>query len=213
MMANKKAIFWDNDGVLVDTERYYFEANRQILKKVGFELTKALYIELYLTKSKGAWHLLDHEKYSSDYILNLRQERDDLFNEFLSTKEIWIDGIEDIVAALSERYRMAIVTSSKPMHFNAIHSRTNLLKYFEFVIGPDDYTKYKPDPEPYLVAIERMSVGSKEGIAIEDSRRGLLSAKAAGLECIMVKNELTENSDFSQADYVLTNIGNLTQIL
>ena len=212
-MANKKAIFWDNDGVLVDTERYYFEANRQILKKVGFELTKALYIELYLTQSKGAWHLLDHEKYSSDDILNLRQERDDLFNEFLSTKEIWIEGIGDMVAALSEKYRMAIVTSSKPMHFNAIHSRTNLLKYFEFVIGPDDYTKYKPDPEPYLVAIKRMGVSCKEGVSIEDSCRGLLSAKAAGLECIVVKNELTENSDFSQADYVLTNIGNLTQIL
>jgi HAD superfamily hydrolase (TIGR01509 family) len=213
MTNNKKAIFWDNDGILVDTEKYYFEATRQILEKVGFKLTKALFIDLFLVQSKGAWHLLDQDKYSPGFIKTLRTERDDLYNEFLLTKEIMVEGIENIVATLAEKYKMAIVTSSKPRHFNAIHSRTGLLKYFEFVITPDDYDKYKPEPDPYLAALKRMEINSSEGIAIEDSRRGLIAAKAAGLDCIIVQNELTETSDFSEADYVLADVRNLTQIL
>ncbi len=213
MIANKTAIFWDNDGILVDTEKYYFEASRQILGKAGFLLTKELYIDLFLVQSKGAWHLLDQNIYSTDSIHKLQQERDNLFLELLNTKDILMDGIEDIVPLLAKKYKMAIVTSSKSIHFNAIHSRTGLLKYFDFVITPDDYSQYKPSPEPYLAALKKMGVSCTEGVAVEDSRRGLISAKAAGLECIIVKNELTETSDFKEADYVLNNIRSLPEIL
>ncbi len=213
MKIPKKAIFWDNDGILVDTEKYYFEANRQILKEAGFELTRALYTELYLNQAKGAWHLLDPEKYPAKSIQNFKKERDDLYHELLMTKDILMDGIDDIVAALSLRYKMAVVTSSRPVHFNAIHGRTGLLRYFQFVITPDDYTKFKPDPEPYFMALNKMGVSPAESIVIEDSRRGLLAAKAAGLQCIIVINEMTRTSDFTEADYVLNNIRGLTRIL
>ena len=213
MLTHKKAIFWDNDGILVDTEKYYFEANRQILKKAGFELTWSLFSDLYLNQAKGAWHLLDTEKYPAESVHNLKKERDDLYHTLLMTKDIQIDGIENIVAALSKKYKMAVVTSSRPVHFYAIHARTQLLKYFHFVITPDDYTQYKPDPEPYLTALYKMGVNPAESVVIEDSRRGLLSAKAAGLECIIVMNELTRTSDFTEADYVLHDIRRLTDIL
>ena len=213
MITNKKAIFWDNDGILVDTEKHYFEANRRILKNAGFNLTQSLYTELYLNQSKGAWHLLDPEKYPAESIQNFKKVRDHLYHELLMTKDILMDGIEDILAALSLRYKMAVVTSSKPVHFNAIHARTNLLKYFHFVITPEDYTKFKPDPEPYLMALHKMGVSPAESIVIEDSRRGLLAAKAAGLECIIIRNELSRTSDFTEADYVLNHIRGLTRIL
>ncbi|MBN1415109.1 MAG: HAD family phosphatase [Bacteroidales bacterium] len=208
-----KAIFWDNDGVLVDTEKYFFEATRQVLKKAGVNLTKELYIDLVLIQSKGAWHLLDQQEYSTEFVNNLREERDDLYQELLLTKEIRIEGVEDTVAVLAERYKMAVVTSSKPQHFYAIHSRTGLLKYFNFVITAADYARYKPDPEPYLIALERMGVSCDESIVIEDSRRGLMAAKKAGLECIIIPNEMTRTSDFSEADHVVCDIRELFQVL
>jgi len=213
MFAKKKAIFWDNDGVLVDTEKYYFEATYLTMKKVGFELTREQYIKQFLIKATGAWHLLDQNKFSAKHIQQLKAERDNLYNEFLLTRDILIDGVEDIVAKLSEKYKMAIVTSSKPNHFNAIHSRTELLKYFSFVITSEDYTNYKPDPEPYLFALKKMGINSSEGLAIEDSRRGLIAAKKAGLDCIIIQNELTMSSDFSEADVILDNISQVTRIL
>ncbi len=213
MLTSKKAIFWDNDGILVDTEKYYYEANRLILEKAGFDLSPSLYTDLYLNQAKGAWHLLDPEKYPAETVQNLKKERDDLYLELLMTKDILVNGIEEVVAPLSEKYRMAVVTSSRPVHFFAIHARTGLLKYFHFVITPNDYTRFKPDPEPYAIAVTRMGTGPAESIVIEDSRRGLLSAKAAGLECIIVVNELTRASDFSAADVVLEDIRRLTDIL
>ena len=213
MFANKKAIFWDNDGVLVDTEKYYFEATYLTMKKAGFELTLEQYIEQFLIKATGAWHLLDQNKFSAKDIQQLKTERDNLYTHFLMTRDILIDGVEGILAKLSEKYKMAIVTSSKPNHFKAIHSRTELLKYFSFVVTSEDYTNYKPDPEPYLFALKKMSVNSSEGLAIEDSRRGLVAAKKAGLECIIMKNELTKTSDFSDADLILEHISQLTKIL
>lgn len=212
-LPNKKIIFWDNDGVLVDTEKYYFEATRQILERENFELTEDLYIDLIMVQAKGPWHLLDAEKYTAEKITGLKKDRDNLYNNFLLNGDIIIEGIEDMVSEISKKYRMAIVTSSRPEHFRAIHSRTSLLKYFDFVLTPDNYTQYKPNPEPYLKAIEKSGFKKEECLVIEDSRRGLLAAKGAGLDCIIVPNHLTKTSDFTEADMVLDDIFKLRNLL
>lgn len=213
MLTKKTAIFWDNDGVLVDTEKYYYEANRVIFENEGFVLTREMYMEMTLVKGTGAWHFLDKTKYTNEKIVSLKKERDELYSQLILSGEILMPGIEDVLTELSQKYKMAIVTSSKPVHFEAIHSRTGLLKYFEFVVTPNDYKNYKPHPEPYLTALARMGVKNTEGIAVEDSRRGLLSAKAAGLECIVVKNELTATSDFTEADCVVEEIREITNLI
>jgi haloacid dehalogenase superfamily, subfamily IA, variant 3 with third motif having DD or ED len=213
MPVTKKAIFWDNDGVLVDTERYYFEATRCILNSEGIDLTQKLYVEFLLKQSIGAWHLLDPQKYSADAISDLRTKRDELYRELLLTRDILIEGVDEVVSELSRKYRMAIVTSSKPGHFQAIHSHTGLLRFFEFAVTADDYTHFKPDPEPYLAAMKRMGVSPEEAIAIEDSPRGLVAATSAGLNCIIIKNELTQTCDFSSATHVLDNIQQLLDVL
>lgn len=213
MPVSKKAIFWDNDGVLVDTEKYYFEATRHVLGYEGIDLAQELYVNFLLKQSVGAWHLLDPGKYSEEAIAALRKKRDELYHELLLSRDILIEGVENVLSHLSRKYKMAIVTSSKPAHFQAIHSRTGLLRFFEFVVTADDYTQFKPNPEPYLVAMKRMGVRPDDAIAVEDSPRGLVAATSAGLDCIIIKSELTQTCDFSSATYVLANIRQLLDIL
>ena len=213
MLTNKKAIFWDNDGVLVDTEKYYFEATYRVMKKVGFELTKDQYIEYFLTQATGAWHLLDQNKFSENDIQQLRNERDIVFSELLSKNDVLVNGIEEIVASMAEKYKMAIVTSSKPNHFQEIHSRSSLLKYFSFVLTSEDYSNYKPHPEPYLAALKKIGLTANDVVVIEDSRRGLVAAKKAGLDCIVIESEFSKYSDLSEADVVLQDISQLEEIL
>ena len=105
---------------------------------------------------------------------------------------------------------MGIVTSSRRDHFELIHRSSGLLKYFDFVITASDYAKFKPNPEPYLMAVKKSGFNKKECIAIEDSERGLKSAKGAGIHCMVIPTELTRNGDFSVADKVL---GNITDVL
>jgi len=75
-----KAIFWDNDGVLVDTERLYFLATQHVLATVGIPLTQEQYIELFLVQGKGAWHLAADKRASPSAIAQLRHARNTLYS-------------------------------------------------------------------------------------------------------------------------------------
>src|SRR6202035_5393847 len=70
-----KAIFWDNDGVLVETEHLYFQATQQVLASIGIELTQDQYIDLFLVQGKGAWHLAEEHGIAPGGIERLRRER------------------------------------------------------------------------------------------------------------------------------------------
>jgi HAD superfamily hydrolase (TIGR01509 family) len=208
-----RAIFWDNDGVLVDTERLFFAATRQTLARVGIVLTKELFVELILVQGKGAWHLASEKGYSPEYIEHLRRERDDLYTKFLCEQSIVIEGARETLEFLHGRYLMGVVTSSKKEHFNVIHQLSGLLPYFDFVLTGNDYSKFKPDPEPYLLAIKRSGFRKEECLAIEDSERGLKSAKSAGIKCFIIPNELTRTGNFSHADKILGSIKDVLQEL
>jgi HAD superfamily hydrolase (TIGR01509 family) len=201
-----KTIFWDNDGVLVDTERLYFAATRQILSNVGIYLTKDMFVNLSLIQGKGAWHLAKEKGISANEIEQLRNERNSLYGKLLGQENTIIDGAQEVLNALYGKFIMGIVTSSRKDHFEIIHRASGLLKYFDFCLTGDDYTKFKPNPEPYLLAVERSGCKKEECLAIEDSERGLTSAKSAGIHCYIIPNELTRNGNFSSADKVLENI-------
>ena len=201
-----KAIFWDNDGVLVNTEHLFFSATQQILATVGVNLTKKLFIELVLVQGKGAWHLAEEKGISLNSIEQLRKERDAIYSKLLCRESNIIDGVKEVLEALYGRYLMGVVTSSQKSHFELIHQSSGLLKYFDFILTANDYTKFKPDPEPYLLAVKKSGFKKEECTAIEDSERGLKSAKAAGIHCIVIPTELTERGNFSEADKVLKNI-------
>jgi HAD superfamily hydrolase (TIGR01509 family) len=201
-----KAIFWDNDGILVDTEHLYFLATKQTLAVTGIELTEEQYLDLFLVQSKGAWHLAEEKGVSLQEINRLRKERDLLYSKLLGQETLVINGVEEVLKTLHGKYLMGIVTSSKKNHFELIHTNTGFLKYFDFVITEADFTKSKPDPEPYLLALERSGFKKEECIAIEDSERGLLAAHAAGIKCLALPGKLTGKGNFEKAYKVLNNI-------
>lgn len=198
-----RAIFWDNDGVLVNTERLYFQATREVLATVGITLTEAQYVELFLVQAKGAWHLAAERGISPDAIEALREARAVRYGTLLASEPILIPGVRELLESLSGTCTMGIVTSSRPDHFAIIHERTGLLPYFDFVLTSRDYTHSKPHPEPYLRALERSGCAPENCIVIEDSVRGLIAARAAGLRCIVLPGEFTRGSNFSEAHRVL----------
>ena len=104
---------------------------------------------------------------------------------------------------------MGIVTSTKRYYFETVHNKTGLAKYFEFVVAREDYGESKPNPEPYLLGIRKSGYTPDEIVVIEDTPRGLESAKAAGLQCIIIKNEFTNDALFNGAAIVLDSINEL----
>ena len=121
-----------------------------------------------------------------------------------------IDGAEETLANLYGRFTMGIVTGSNPEHFEITHQSTGLLKYFDFVITSLYFTNYKPHPEPYLVGFERTGCSKDECVVVEDSPRGLIAAKAAGIRCLVIPNSLAAGTDFAGAEMVLNDITEVT---
>lgn len=208
-----KTIFWDNDGVLVDTEKLYYEATKRILGQEGVVLTKNLFVDNILRLSRGVWFLLKDKGYSEKQICKLRKKRNDLYTELLQRNELLIPGVKETVEKLSQRYNMAIVTSSRRDHFETIHSKTDIIEYFDFYLTREQYKNSKPDPEPYLTALEKSDAAPDEVLVIEDSERGLKSAVSAGLRCLIIKNELSGNGNFKSALEVLNSVRELSDYL
>jgi HAD superfamily hydrolase (TIGR01509 family) len=208
-----KNIFWDNDGVLVDTEKYYFQATIETIASVGIKISKEEFIEYSLKESKGVWHLAVNKGLDPESLSDLKKQRNLLYNKYVRTQDIFFPEVDKTLQLLYNQYRMAIVTTSKKTDFEAIHTRTDYLKYFEKWLTLGDYEKSKPAPDPYWAAIEKMKVNPMETIVVEDTQRGLISANAAGLRCIVIPTELSKYQDYSTAFDVLKSIKDLPGIL
>jgi HAD superfamily hydrolase (TIGR01509 family) len=208
-----KALLWDHDGVLVDTEKFYFQATRELLAEVGVELGEADYRRFFLVEGTGAWHLASERGCSAAVIRDLKRRRDERYRELLLVEDVTIAGVADLLAELSAHVRMAIVTSSRRAHFDAIHSRTDLTRCFELILAREDYRSSKPDPEPYATAVQRLQLSAPECLVIEDSERGLSAAKAAGLTCWVIPSALTRPSSFAAADRQFDDLAALRRAL
>jgi HAD superfamily hydrolase (TIGR01509 family) len=208
-----EAIFWDNDGILVETEQLYFQATQHVLNGVGVALTEADYIQLFLVQGRGAWHLAEEHGIPRSEIRRLRDERNALYSEWLAQAPPLTAGITEVLDALRGKYVMGVVTSSRKDHFDLIHRTTGMLKYFDFVLTADDFSRVKPDPEPYLLAVARSGIDPGACVAVEDSERGLQSATAAGISCIVVPTALTRGGTFAGAHRILNSISQIPAVL
>lgn len=200
-----KGIFWDNDGILVDTEPLYFRATRDILAEFGIELTQQKFIDISLTAGNSLFSLVADILPSAEMDA-ARNARDVRYSELLQEETRVLPGVEETLASLHGKVKMAIVTSSRPEHFALIHRHSELLKFFDFVLARDDYVYSKPHPEPYLTALRRSGLPPEECLVIEDSERGLLAACRAGLRCFVIPGKLTSGGNFSSAERVLSDI-------
>lgn len=198
-----EALLFDNDGVLVDTEPLYLRANREVLGEVGIEITEATYAELSLRRGKSIFGLARERGAGPEEVEALRERRDGRYLELIRQGVEVLDGVEECLSSLHGRVPLAIVTSSKRVHFDAIHDQTGIRGFFDAVLASGDYAHHKPHPEPFLAAAQRLGVSAASCVAIEDSPRGLTAAVAAGMRCLAIPTPLTRDGDFRAATAVL----------
>ena len=194
----KKYILFDHDGVLVDTEFWYYKAGERALADIGFTLERDQYVR-DMTQGQATWAQARATGIDEQTISRQREARNAYYQEYLRTEDIEIDGVLETLDVLAGEYRMGIVTTSKPRDFALIHKRRSILDRMEFFLTRDDYELAKPHPEPYLRGLQRFGATAAETVVVEDSARGLQSATAAGIDCIVVANEFTAAHDLSTA--------------
>ena len=206
-------IFWDNDGVLVDTERYYLQASREALAMVNIELSNEQFAEISLTAGLSIFDIADASGISGQSIAELKEWRSGRYAVLLEREDVVFDGTAEVLDGLHGKIGMAVVTSSQRQHFDIIHRRTGFLSYFDFCLTREDYATGKPSAEPYLLALKMSGHAAEDVLVIEDSPRGLKAAKAAGLDCWVIPGHHTSTRDFAAADRILSGIRDVMQLL
>lgn len=208
----KKYILFDHDGVLVDTEFWYYKAGERALADIGFTLDKDQYLR-GMSRGMGTWAQARAAGIDEEAISRQREVRNYYYQEYLRTEAIEIEGVVEALAELSRYVRMAIVTTAKRVDFEVIHEERQVRQFMEFVLVREDYKLAKPHPEPYLAGLRRFGAAREETLVVEDSSRGLNSAVAAGIDCVIVHNEFTKGQDFSQASYRIDSLIELKDIV
>ena len=208
----KKFILFDNDGVLVETEKYYYEANVKALAEFGLTLEFDVYMEI-MARGGTAWEVARKHGFSKKEIDAKRAQRDLYYQEFIANQEIEIEGVVDVLQELSTHYKMGIVTTSRRVDFDLVHKSREIVKHMDFTLCVEEYPRSKPYPDPYLAGMKKFNATKEECIIVEDSQRGLTSAVNAGIECVVVHNEFTKTHDLSKADYRIKSIKELKLLL
>ena len=220
-----KALIFDCDGVLVDTERdgHRVAFNRAFSDHgLDVEWSVDFYGEL-LAISGGKErmrHFFDRigwpsevgEEHRDVFIRELHALKTDLFMRIIDSGELPLrSGVARIVdEAIEADVQLAVCSTSNERSVNLIVEKLlgpQRRAEFSEILAGDIVQHKKPDPEIYNLARERLGFSAQDCVVVEDTRNGLLAAKAAGMTCLVTTSAYSAEEDFSEADHVVTELG------
>ncbi|MFT8362891.1 MAG: HAD-IA family hydrolase [Sporolactobacillus sp.] len=211
-----KAIVFDFDGVILDSERIMY----LVMQKMFFDYKVELPLSVW-SQAIGTQHGFDAISYlerESGVSIDrhaFSEERDRLFTALVDQEEV-LPGVKSVInQAVDLGLKIGLATSSKGNWPRKHLKRLGIADYFQSVLSWDDVKKVKPDPELYLKSITSLGVTAREAIAIEDSFNGSLAAKRAGMFCIVVPNAVTKQMPFGHVDGCFKSLKdvNLTKLI
>lgn len=205
-----QAVLWDNDGILVDSESAFYEVSRTAFARLGLELTKEIWGLQFLGEGRSSGEIATSLGGDPEKCFPVLEERNLIYRELLREQPPPVrPQVLDTILHLYGKVKLGVVTGSHRDQFYSMHRKSGLPGYFEVVITGDDCDRPKPDPGLYLAALDALQLYPQDCIAIEDSRRGLLASRAAGIACIVAPTELTRMQEFPGAVAVVDEIGEI----
>ena len=199
-----RALVFDFDGLILETETPAYQAWVEIYREFGHELPKELWLE-YIGREGNWFDALAH----LEGLVGPRADRDSIQARRDARKSELVAAVAETAGvralledARSRGLRLAVCSSSTPKWVLGHLDRLDLRRFFDHVQCRDrPELRAKPAPDLYLAACAGLGVRPDEAIAFEDSRNGMLSAQAAGIRCVVVPNELTVAMDLTGADH------------
>ena len=193
MIDNLKGIMFDMDGTVLDSEGLFDDAQLLLLKDYGVSSNKD-----QLKEFKGMSYKHFYPRFIKKFqiigdIDSIRLRLRTYLYNIMKKKLKFIDGFEDFFTSniLGTNIKVALVTNTTRLSYEKIQSCINIDDYFNFVITVNEAKEPKPSPEPYLQAMESLSLSENETIIIEDSRTGLISAVKSNAHVIGITTSLS----------------------
>lgn len=192
----KKAVIFDMDGLMFDTETLYFKANQKTAEKVEIPFDYSFY-ENYIGASDEDFFAGMYESFEKEKVdLFLELSGVDVENELFSTPPKLKEGLLSLLDYLKENnYILVVASSSKRFIVEKMLKNANLTSYFSAVVGGDEVIQSKPHPEIFKKAAALTGVESSQILILEDSLNGVRSAYAAGIDVVMIPDLLAPDNE------------------
>ena len=206
-MTAPRAVTFDMDGLMFNTEHVYYQVGTELMRRRGFEYTRELNDATMGCPPQACfetmirWHRLD------DRWEAMAAESEGLFIALLDDYLAPMPGLLELLDALEAAgIPKAICTSSSRRPLDAVLSRFRMEPRFQFTLAAEDITHGKPHPEIYLKAAERLGLAPEQVLVLEDSQTGCRAAAGAGAVVVAVPNEYSRNQDFGVASLVVESL-------
>jgi beta-phosphoglucomutase len=208
-----KAIVFDFDGVLADSEPLHLRAYQEVLSALGVTLTRDEYYAHYLGyddegvfKTVAAAHGFELDARRVDALI---AEKGRVFDAIIESGDLLYPGAVSCVERMAAAFPLGIASGALRHEIEAILHGGRLNHHFRFIVASGDTPESKPAADPYRRAAQLHAVAPSECLAIEDSRWGIESAKVAGLSCVAITNTYPRDQ-LAMADRVIDSLDELT---
>ena len=214
-----RAILFDFDGVILDSEDLHYEAFRRVFEEEGFSITREVYYRSCLGFNDVEcirWGLGETEKLDGPGALKeLTRRKSVYYDRLLENQMRFFPGVSDFIRAAAKQYPLAVASMALRREIEFTLKKASLSDLFCVIVSGEDVEKTKPDPEAYQKALSRLnahlsleparSIRASECLVIEDSAAGIGSAKAAGMRVLGLAH--TEDAArLKEADRVLPSL-------
>jgi beta-phosphoglucomutase len=215
-----RAVIFDFDGVITDSEVLHLRSFNQVLAQYGVEISTKDYYKEYLGLSDlDCFKALIDKKVlrkPAKGIENLAKEKTEVFEKLAKTEGRIIEGVRDFLQMLSQNnIPMAICSGALLTEIELVLEQARLRSFFEVIVSAEFVKKGKPSPEGFLLTLKKLNRNQQDAIlpnqciVIEDSHWGLEAARAAGMHSIAVTNSY-EADQLTLAEKIVTRLGDLS---
>lgn len=201
-----EALIFDMDGLMIDTERLYFETEREMVARYGKEVPDEVLWRMMGRKPLESCTILVEEMELPVSPADFLRERDVIMLDKMRNDLVPLPGLFDIIDAFQGVLKMAIATGARKQFLDLVVDGLRIRDRFAVLQSSDEIKHGKPDPEIYLTAVRKLNVLPERSIVLEDSSNGSLAAKNAGCYTIAVPSEYTNRQNFDFVDYVAVDL-------
>jgi putative hydrolase of the HAD superfamily len=194
-----KAIIFDFDGLIIDTETAWYEAFNEVFQEHSLELPLDVFVQSIGTDDTVLNRLIE-EQMGKERLQAIRQAAKEKHKVKMQTVTLRAGVQEYLDRAQAMGLRIGLASSSTREWVEGFLKELRIYDYFEVIRTGDQVTKVKPDPALYLQALEGLGVHASEAVAFEDSANGARAAVAAGIKVVIVPNEVTKAITFDKFD-------------
>lgn len=211
-----KAIIFDMDGVLVDSEPFHIEIEKRQFELNHLSISEEEHHRYMGVATDVMWQeIAKLHPLSTDIEILIEQNKAESIHFFTHVDKIPVmPGLVDLLDKLTlKKYPMAVASSSYPEIIELILEKTRLRKYFQAVVSSQEAGKSKPEPDVFLLAAQRLGLNPEDCLVIEDSENGIMAAHAANMSCIAFQGPGANPASQKEADAVVKSFDQLAMML